>query len=387
MRKTLAGFFFLSTVVLPAAEAQHKLKARFGKGITVVSGDSSFKLKFGARVQTLYQGDLGLETNEYTDNLNIRRARFKFDGHVFSPALEYKFELGVSNADRNNGVARQPGDLPTFILDAYLKWNFADRWSLLAGQAKLPGNRERIISSQALQFVDRSALNAQFNLDRDLGVQVHYRGKYYNFIGSVSKGEGRNLTSRNHGGYNYTMRAEYLPFGAFTSKGDYFGSDLVREQTPKLSIGVSYDYNDGATRERGQLGDFLYVERDLKTWFADAHFKYRGFSSLFEYAYRLSHDGPAIHDESGKFVDAFFTGRGVSLQAGYLFKSDFEIAGRITDVLPQTETQRDRNTQFTLCLSHYLSGHNLKIQSDVTLIQVDYKSESLMYRLQLDVSF
>src|SRR5690606_13564584 len=105
------------------------------------------------------------------------------------------------------------------------------------------------------------------------------------------------------------------------------------------------------------------------------------FSSMFEYAYRLSHDGPVIHDESGKFVDAFYTGRGVSLQAGYLFKSDFEIAGRITDVLPHAETQRDRNTQFTLGLSRYLSGHDLKIQSDFTLIQVDYKSASLMYRL------
>src|SRR5690606_26611766 len=139
MRKTLTVFFFLITVVLPAAEAQHKMKDFFGKGVSLVSADSSFKLKFGARVQTLFQGDLELETREYSDNLNIRRARFKFDGHVFSPALEYKIELGVSNADRNNGVTRQPGDLPAFILDAYLKWNFADRWSLLVGQAKLPG--------------------------------------------------------------------------------------------------------------------------------------------------------------------------------------------------------------------------------------------------------
>ena len=387
MQKALTVLFLLSTVMLQAVNAQRQFKSYFGKGVSVISADSSFKLKFGARVQTLYQGDLNLRTNKYEDNLGIRRARLKFDGFAFSPALEYKIELGLSNSDRNNGVPRQPGDLPTFVLDAYLKWNFADRWSLWVGQAKLPGNRERIISSQSLQLVDRSALNAQFNLDRDVGVQIHYRGKYYNFAGSVSKGEGRNLISRNHGGYNYTMRAEYLPFGTFTSKGDYFESDLLREKTPKLSIGVSYDYNDGATRQRGQLGDFLHVERDLKTWFADAHFKYRGFSSMFEYAYRLSHDGAAIHDETGKFVDAFYTGRGVSLQAGYLFPSDIEIAGRVTDVLPHTETQRDRNTQYTLCLSRYFSGHNLKIQSDVTLIQVDHKNQSLMWRLQLDVSF
>lgn len=386
MRKKLTVFFLIFSGLSPLVYGQQDFRSWFGKEITVVSADSSFKLKFGARVQTLYQGDFDLGTNEYTDNLGIRRARLKFDGFAFSPALEYKIELGLANSDRNNGVPRRPGDLPTFILDAYLKWNFADRWSLWIGQAKLPGNRERIISSQSLQFVDRSDLNAQFNLDRDVGVQIHYLGKHYKFAGSVSKGEGRNLISRNHGGYNYTVRAEYLPFGAFTSKGDYFGSDLVREKTPKLSIGVSYDYNDGATRERGQLGDFLHVERDLKTWFADAHFKYRGFSSMFEYAYRLSHDGAAIHDETGKFVDAFYTGRGVSLQAGYLFPSDLEIAGRITDVLPHIETQYDRNSQFTLGLSRYFAEHDFKVQTDVTLIQIDNKSQTLMYRLQVDVS-
>jgi phosphate-selective porin OprO and OprP len=34
------------------------------------------------------------------------------------------------------------------VLDAVAKWNFAENFSLWFGQAKLPGNRERVISSQ-----------------------------------------------------------------------------------------------------------------------------------------------------------------------------------------------------------------------------------------------
>ena len=37
------------------------------------------------------------------------------------------------------------------ILDAYLKWNFYKNFEIWAGQTKLRGNRERVISSQNLQ--------------------------------------------------------------------------------------------------------------------------------------------------------------------------------------------------------------------------------------------
>ena len=38
-------------------------------------------------------------------------------------------------------------------------WHFAKNWELWAGQTKLPGNVERVISSGDLQLVDRSLLN------------------------------------------------------------------------------------------------------------------------------------------------------------------------------------------------------------------------------------
>lgn len=328
-----------------------------------------------------------METQDYDDRLLTRRYRLKFDGWVNNPKIVYKLELGISNQDISGGDIPQTGETSRIILDAVLKYNFAPNWTLWFGQTKLPGNRERVISSQALQFVDRSNVNSRFNIDRDAGIQLHYEKNKFRFVSAISTGDGRNIITNHAGGYDYTFRGEYLPFGEFTDSGDYFSSDLSREPKPKLSIGITFDYNDRATRQRGQLGDFLTAQRDLETIFVDAYFKYNGLSSLMEYANKKSPDGPVILDGSGNFVNAFYTGSGISWQAGYLFKNNFEIAGRYTKVTPEKITLRNENTQYTIGVSRYIVGHSLKIQSDVTLIQEDTRDDVLMTRFQVELAF
>src|SRR5690606_10043901 len=90
---------------------------------------------------------------------------------------------------------------------------------------------------------------------------------------SLSQGEGRDITAGYNGGFCYTFRMEFLPLGMFKSRGDYVNVDLKREEKPKLSIGITYDINDNAIRERGQLGNFIrdsngnYVGKTLSTIF------------------------------------------------------------------------------------------------------------------------
>jgi len=363
----------------------------FGKGIQIVANDSSFYLKFGTRFQTLYEGELNFDTEEYDDQLLIRRARLRFEGFAFSPKLNYKIVLGLTNRDTRAGQISQSGNTASIIFDAVLKWKFAKGWELWFGQTKLPGNRERIVSSQKMQFVDRSLVNSRFNIDRDKGFQLHHKSKLGSAVLketiSISMGEGRNITSDNIGGYDYTARIELLPMGDFASKGEYVGGDLKRETTPKLAIGITYDFNDGAGRQRGQLGSFVtdnlgnQITNDLHTIFADAMFKYQGFSIMTEYAHKSADkDIPNIE---------FGTGNGFVFQTGYVFVNNYEIAARFTKVNPDnlTFSSLSEETEYTLGLSKYIVDHNLKVQSDFSITDRATSSDSFRFRFQVEMAF
>ncbi len=381
----IVGIVAMGLLFSTQLSAQDTSNNKFGKGIQLVAKDSSFALKFGLRTQSLYVGMLNLETNDYADRVLIRRARLKFDGYAYSPKLTYKVELGLSNSDISGADISEQGNAANIILDAVLKYNFAGRWSVWFGQTKLPGNIERTVSSSKLQFVDRSRLNSRYTIDRDMGVQLHYDSPKFRFISAISTGEGRNLTVENRGGYDFTNRIEWLPFGAFTGKSEYSLSDLKREKTPKLMIGIAYDYNQNASRSRGQKGDFIDEQKTLKTLFIDAHFKYNGFSAMAEFADKHSVDVESI-EHTSDYINPFYVGSGVNVQGGYLFKRNIELAARYTNVTPLSETGNGQNTQYTVGLSKYIVGHALKVQSDATWIQEDNKPNVFMYRFQVELS-
>ena len=164
--------------------AQETNAPKFGKGLfNLVGQDSTWTMKVGLRFQTLATSQWDVSnglTNPETSML-IRRSRLKFDGFAFSPKLKYKVELGLSNRDQSGG-SYYTHDSPRYILDAVLKWNFSGNFVLWFGQTKLPGNRERVISSANLQQVDRSLLNSRFNIDRDMGFQLRHHSVSYTHL-------------------------------------------------------------------------------------------------------------------------------------------------------------------------------------------------------------
>ncbi len=392
---------------------QRKIDSKFGKGFyNIIAADSSWSMKLGVRFQSLFIGSWNVNDTagiqNGTSQFLIRRARLKFGGFVYSPKLVYKIELGLSNRDLGKADATT-NFAPKMILDAVLKWNFYQNFELWAGQTKLPGNRERVVSSANLQLVDRSMLNSVYNIDRDVGVQLHHNFK----IGETfkvkeafafSQGEGRNVVQKNLGGYEYTGRIELLPLGDFASKGDYKGGDLKREKKPKLAIGATYDYHDRAVKDRGNQGSYMsydldgndnidgYFEATTSTIFVDMMFKYKGFSFMGEFSNRSVSDETVqqtiVNDDLTTTTRTVRVGNGINLQAGYLFKNNWEVAGRYTQIDPLAITGRVSQQQYTLGLSKYIVGHALKVQTDVSYLTTNGSPNSgLMYRLQIDVHF
>ncbi len=95
-----------------------------------------------------------------------------------------------------------------------IKWNFYGNFELWAGQTKLPGNVERVVSSGDLQLIDRSLPNSRFNIDRDMGIQLRHHFQAGSFslgkICAIPKERG-NITEGNEGGLQYTGRIEVHP--------------------------------------------------------------------------------------------------------------------------------------------------------------------------------
>jgi hypothetical protein len=373
----------------------------FGKGmINFVAKDSTFSVKFAPRFQARFNTIWDYEGDQYgkpQQNFSIRRARLKFDGFAYSPKLKYKLELGLSNRDVS-GLNQFNRNTPRIILDAVIKWNFYENFELWAGQTKLPGNVERVVSSANLQLIDRSLLNSNFNIDRDIGIQIRHHARLGEKFMirekiAISQGEGRNITEGNEGGLQYTGRLEMLPFGKFSSKGDYSQGDLKREQTPKLMVGLTYDYNENAVKTRSNLGKYMILsdgslyETDITTFFADATFKYNGIAFVAEYANRDAQDPVAINPDGTETGDIVRVGNSVNMQLSYLLKNNIEFTGRFTTLDFENVTGRLPQHQYTLGISKYVVGHKLKIQTDVSYGTEDGNENYILFRTGFDIHF
>lgn len=381
------------------AQAQDVTESKFGKGLfNTVAKDSSYSANFTVRMQSLFTSDWDIpETGDWSDaetNMMVRRARLKFKGFAYSPKLKYKIELGLSNRDISGG-SEFTSDAPRYILDAVVMWNFYENFELWVGQTKLPGNRERVISSGSLETVDRSLLNSRFNIDRETGLQLRHSFDLGNdFIVkeavSISQGEGRNITSGNLGGHHYVGRLEVLPFGDFD---DYSGADFAREETPKLAVGASYSFNNDAVKTRSTAGSYMendegFFQTDISTFFLDAMFKYKGISMMGEYAHRSADNAFARNSDGSLTGDEVNIGDALNLQAGYLFPNNYQIVGRYTSIDLDDQISNVVENQYTLALSKYIVKHKLKVQTDLSYTDLNRNfNDGLLYRLQFELQF
>jgi phosphate-selective porin OprO/OprP len=366
----------------------------FKDGIVFEHKPTKFKTKFRFRVQNrfTYESESDKEFKAKLAGFEVRRMRLRLDGNVLDSRLLYKLQFSFTRGDMDYDRTQYPN----ILRDAVVGWKLTDATTLWYGQTKLPGNRQRVISSGSQQFVDRSHLNATFNIDRDMGAQLHHQ------IGdekplwvklAISNGDGRGTDNKDNG-LAYTSRIEWLPLGAFKDEGDYFEADLARETEPKISIGAVYSINKKATRPGGQIGSQYTTKglgQDIETWFADLLFKYRGLSWSTEYAKRWT--GDAFFKDGAKDV-AIYKGEGINSQIGYVFENNIEPALRVTKTWASKETlnletENDRN-QYTMALSKYFNGHKVKLQSDLTydekLNRVKHSYDNAwIYRLQLEI--
>jgi hypothetical protein len=338
----------------------------FSKGIGIKSPDSSFFLNFGIRFQprvSYTSADLSI-VDFGNIQARIRRLRLKFNGYMFDPKFAFKVELAFENLS----LDFENASVPNIILDAVMFYSLNEHWTFSFGQTKLPGNRERVVSSGNMEMVDRTFVNARLNIDRDMGFQGVYTNNINNvrfaIKGAVTSGEGRNFITTDEG-LAYTGRIEVLPLGKFEKKGDYSMGDLVREKSPKLSVGFVAHANKGAIRQRGQTGRLLYEPRDLTSFFLDLIFKYNGWAFMAEHATRSTDDPITVNEEGN--VRYVYAGNGTYFQGSYVFKKNWSLIGRLALLNPNPEIEEytDEINEYAIGVTKYIKGHKLKVQTDI----------------------
>lgn len=343
------------------SESDERPLVSVSKGISF-SQDSVFLLNMRLRMQNR----IGARTNSLTDlsvqewDARVRRLRLRFDGFIGSPKLQYYIQLSFSRADQD----LENSEDAKIIRDAIIYYNFSPQFYIGLGQSKLPGNRQRVVSSGNMQLADRSIANATFTLERDFGLFAYYNtslGKSaIHLKGAVSTGEGRDIT-RTDQGLAYTLRAEWLPWGEFAGNGDYSEGDLEFEPKPRLSLAATYSRNEETRQSGGQIGVPLAQGIDLSTWIADAMFKYNGHACLFEWMHRRSDKLVALSPEGNNI--GIPAGTGLNLQYSYTLRNYWEPVVRFSRVQMASGSPLGHQREILLGVNKYLNKHRIKVQA------------------------
>lgn len=359
----------LCMLLVPVATAQQEVDERplldVQDGISIRK-DSLFLLNLRFRIQNRlgFTSLAGDDLSPASVDARVRRLRLRLDGFVLNRRIQYYIQLSFSKAD----LELEGANVPQPVRDAMVYYTFGRRFYMGFGQSKLPGNRQRVISSGNLQFAERSFANALYTIDRDFGLFGYYTQPMGTQVlqvkGAFTTGDGRGASPGN-AGMAYTGRVEWLPMGVFSNVGDYSEGDLEFEETPKLSLAATYSTNERAYRSGGQLGAELFEERDMQTFIADMMFKYRGWAVLAEYFDRRC-DDPVTRSPEG-LISSVPVGSGANMQLSRYFHSGFELAARYNHVLPGNVpgTATDRMEEVLLGTTRYLNGHRIKAQFNV----------------------
>lgn len=350
----------------------------FRSGLGLTSPDSTFRLNIRFRMQNRVSLNW-YENEEDTVEGEVRRLRLRFDGFVGDPTFLYAIQLSFAPGDV--GTLRD-GDNINIIRDAIFFYRPNSHVNIGFGQTKLPGNRQRLNSSGALQLTDRSINNARFTIDRDYGVHAYYLNEHadqfsWNLKTAISTGNGRNWTRNPSADLAYTGRVEVMPFG---DPGMFFEGDIRREETPKLLLAATYHLNYGAQRTQGQTGSMLFETRDLTSVFLDAMLKYRGFAAMYAYMSRSSSGSPVTFTffpgpDPGPMPvpspSAVFEGSGHDVQFSYLLPTNYELITRYSmlRVTPEVSTFYPDQNQLTFGVTRYIWEHALKLQAEITRTQ------------------
>ncbi|MGR3218796.1 MAG: porin, partial [Candidatus Anammoxibacter sp.] len=365
----------------------------YDNGFFLKTHDEKFSLSTNGMFQFRYifEDD---DRNDDSSSFRIRRGRLIFNGNAFNEHMKYFTQMELRSTGSKDGS--KSVELLDFF-GTYEKYEFA---KIRFGQWKVPFNSQFMTSAGALQMIDRSEVDDEFNLGRQLGVAVFGElldDKLGYYLGAWN-GNFRNEKGNDNNQHLWIARAEYMPFGHF----GHVESDYEYSEKPLVFLAgaVAFDNEEGKSLELRGIGELETNDIDKTQIVGELGFKYKGFSFEGEYYWRKRH----IDTFSGSFVeegevkekglnDSNLIDRGFFAQAGYfLIPRKLEMTGRYSLVSFDDQLEVDSIIETTLGLNYYFAGRRNKLQFNAVRLDEDSHDDGkdaidYKYLLQYQLTF
>ena len=358
------------------------------KGLQYESKEGNNFLWFGVRLQTRYSDlainhdDVPGQPTDKSTETKLNRGRLKLGGHLFTPKFTVYSEYDFSKDQ---------------LLDLRATYEVANWLSIRAGQWKAEFNRERIDSSGAQQFADRSIATPWFTLDRQQGIGASGRlgagtalDSSYWFSRLSGAGRGGNRSDAEDlwmGRYQWNFTRRVLGFSQ---------SDIGRREKPAGSIAIAAAsgrsmYTQFSGAGGGQLPGYENGQSDryeIRQTLIETAWQYKGFSWQQEVHWKKVTD--TVNNTEQKIVGGY-------AQAGMFFSEiwssvpdPLEFAIRYASVDPGDPDDSSEERESILAANWFFNGHRNKLTADVSRItrpDTTGSETETRIRLQWDVSF
>ena len=364
-----------------------------GQGVEFMTCDGDHAMHLWSRAQLRYT----LTHNEqpgrdYQQTAEVRRAALFLAGHAFNPHNKYFVQLAFSARDLgldSGPVSNSP------IFDMFLTFDYARDASLRLGQYKPFFSRQFIAGWGDLQFIDRSTVQNEFHVERDIGFDLFSNdlgglGLFRYTVGLYAN-QGRNVPNGRALHALPVARLEFSPFGQLK---DYRESDLERSASPLLSIGIAYAYLAGSTQQRGVYGGAFADggSADYHSAEADLMFKWRGLSLTAEAFHRDGNRYRAIeHSDAAEALQPARNGDGFFVQGGFVLPTmPVEFSARGGRIWAARDSSMAGLGELGGAISYYAQAHAFKVQLDYFRLwqepqTLDSSSDQLRMQVQLQM--
>ncbi|MBX3356527.1 MAG: hypothetical protein KF724_12595 [Phycisphaeraceae bacterium] len=389
-----------------ASLRQDGMTAGWNDGFFMASPDGRFKLQVGGLLQTRFVWS-NIRTGQTDPTVQDRKQdRYAFDlpntqlwfrGHVFGPSVQYMVKARFTNntaifLGEQGPVPLGDGSGTLQLMDAWIRFQLTDNWSVRAGQYRSPYSREFLIPEQYQLAVNRSIVDFHMGLGYTQGVELQFISDDIRWLLSLDDGGNDNLSGpalstvdgnpanspwfRQDSDISVTTRLEWKPFGAWQ---DFASFTSPMGQAQGWLLGAAFHYQQSQlpilnSPVINNLGGY----NEWYAWTVDSQYNFGG-ASLFGSFYYNYLESPAAYLRTGfnppqpvnlGFINIW----GLVLQGAIYIAPKWELFARYElsnwratnqNSLPLAFRSPSMLNVATVGVNWYINGQDVKLTTDI----------------------